>query len=254
MPHFLIKKEEIKDNIIELSNNDNFFHLTRVLRVKVNEVVKFIDKNQNVFEAKIVELTKSSLKASILNTYKSDRILNYNLVLIQSILANDAQNLLIANATQTGVKEIYPVLSDNVSVSVASLKNKVEKWQKIALENFKQCERADMAAIHEIARLKDILGNFKKENVIIFAEKFENYSLNTCLKDIDVSKPIAVVIGPEGGFSKEEFEYFKKENFKLVTLGRMIYKAPNAVVAGVSNIISRLENYDIWRWNIKFNR
>ena len=242
MPHFLIKKEEIKDNFIELSDNDNFFHLTRVLRVKKGEIVKFIDSCHNIFECRITELNKSALKAQILKKYKSERLLKHNLVLIQSILANDVQNLLIANATQTGVKDIYPVISDNVSVSMKISENKVEKWQKIAYENFKQCERADIPTVQKIERLEEILSQFKKENVLIFAERNENCSLNDCLHTIIPNEPLAVVIGPEGGFSQREFDYFKKENYKLITLGKMIYKAPNAVVAGISNIVSRFED------------
>ena len=58
---------------------------------------------------------------------------------------------------------------------------------------------------------------------------------------MDKNSEIAVVIGPEGGFSDSEFDYFISQNYKLATLGKMIYKAPNAVVAGISNIISRIE-------------
>ena len=245
MPHFLIKNEELKEGLIELSESDNFFHLTKVLRAKIGQKVKFIDNNQIVYETEITKITKKNLIANILKSYKTKRILKNNIVLIQSVLSNDAQNLLIANATQTGVKEIYPVMSDNVSVSSDSLKNKVEKWQKIASENFKQCERGDIPIIHNILNIKDILSNFKKENILIFAEKYENYSLNNCLNNIKTNETIAIVIGPEGGYSEKEFEYFKKEKYKLITLGKMIYKAPNAVVAGVSNIISRLEINEI---------
>ena len=241
MPHFLIKKEEIKNDIIELSDNENFFHLTKVLRIKPNQKVKFIDNEKNVYLCEVLEVSKKNLSAKIIKKTVSDRVLGVNISLIQSILASDAQNLLIANATQTGVKKIYPVISDNVSVSLSSLKGKVEKWIKVASENFKQCERADMVEIEQIAKLKDVLSKFRKENIIIFAEKFENTTLNECCLDLDKNSEIAVVIGPEGGFSDSEFDYFISQNYKLATLGKMIYKAPNAVVAGISNIISRIE-------------
>lgn len=241
MPHFLIKKEEIKDEIIELVDNENLFHLIKVLRVKVNQKIKFIDENKNVYNCKIVEVGKKSLSAKILEKTISDRILKNNIVLIQSILASDAQNLLIANATQTGVKKIYPVISDNVSVSVSSLKGKIEKWSKIADENFKQCERADKVEVLEISNLKNVLIRFKKENVLIFAERYENKTLNDCLLDVDLNSEIAIVIGPEGGFSQVEFDYFIEQNYKLITLGKMIYKAPNAAVVAISNIASRIE-------------
>lgn len=241
MPHFLIKTENIKNNFVELVNDENFFHIVKVLRVKTGEIIKFINENKTVYEAKTVQITKNSLKAEILNSYQSKRYLKNDIVLVQSILMNDAQNLLIANATQTGIKEIFPVISDNVSVPLKTLKNKKEKWEKIALENFKQCERADLVKINEISNLDEVLNTFKKQNTLIFAEKYENHTLDTAIKDIDLKSKIAVVVGPEGGFSQKEFDYFKKENFKLITLGTMIYKAPNAVVSAISNVVSRIE-------------
>ena len=242
MPHFLIREEEIKDSLIRLVDKENLFHLTRVLRIKPNEKVKFIDKNHIVYTCEVKKTDKNCLEAKILSKEESARCLNINIVLVQSVLMTDAQNLLIANATQTGVKKIYPVLSDNVSVSKKNTENRSEKWQKIVLENFKQCERADMAEVLEVGNLLDTIKRFDKKNVLIFAEKYENSTVQTALKDVDKTSAIAVVIGPEGGFSEKEFEYFKKENYKLITLGKMIYKAPNAVIAALSNVISRLED------------
>ncbi len=241
MPHFLIKKEEIKKDYIELVDNDNLFHITKVLRTKAGQNIKFIDEDKNLYFCKIFEINKNGLKAEIIKKDKSTCFLKTKICLIQSILSQDAQNLAIANATQTGVQEIIPVISDNVSVKRENLKGKLEKWQKIALENFKQCERADSVKIHNITTLKEALKNFKKENTIIFAEKYANLILDEIVNKINTQEKIAVVIGPEGGFSQEEFEFFKKNNYNLTTLGKMIFKAPNAVVAGVTNIISRIE-------------
>ena len=208
----------------------------------MGESIKFIDEEQNVYVSVVSKIDKKYLEAEITDIHKSSRILKYNICLVQSVLMNDAQNLLIANATQTGVKEIYPVISDNTSVAFSSLKNKVEKWEKIALENFKQCERADMVKINSVAPIQDVLFEFKKENIIIYAEKYANITLKNALNNIDKNDKIAVVIGPEGGFSQSEIEYFKSQNMNLVSLGSMIYKAPNAVVAGVHGVVCNMEN------------
>ncbi len=242
MPHFFVKKEEISDEFIVLSDSDTLFHLVKVLRTKKGENVKFIDIDKNVYFTSVLEISADTLKAEILKKEKSHRFLKNNVHLIQSILANsDSQNLLIANAVQTGVKEIYPVISDNVSIKKDLAQKKLQKWQKVALENFKQCERADIAKINEISNLKEVLLKFDKKNVIVFAEKYENCDFSQ-LSEIDKTLPVALVIGPEGGFSEDEFDYFKQNNYKMVSLGKMIYKAPNAVVAGVSNVVSRLED------------
>ncbi len=246
MPHYLIKKDNIINGFVELSKesgNDTFFHLTKVLRVKINQELDFIDSEKTLYETKIVSITKDKLISKIIKKSFCDRFLNYNICLIQSILMTDAQNLLISNATQSGVKEIYPVISDNTSVKKSTVQNeiKLEKWNKIALGAFEQCQRADIALIHPVMELKDALSKFKKENIIIFAECNQNCDIDESLIDVDKNSKIALVIGPEGGFSKDEFEYFKNQNYKLATLGKLIYKAPNAVVAAVSNIVSRLQ-------------
>ena len=78
MPHFLIEKEEIKKDTIELKSPDNLFHLVNVLRVKAGEIVKFIDLNQYVYTCKVLKVSKKSLNAKILSTEKSNRILKHN--------------------------------------------------------------------------------------------------------------------------------------------------------------------------------
>ncbi len=239
MPHFFIKKEQIINNFIELQECDDFFHLTKSLRIKLGGCVKFIDEDKNVYLSQIEDITKKSLKAKIISKKNSNRLLKTDLCLIQGVLALDSQNLLIANATQAGIKELFPIICDNSTVSIKNAKDKVDKWQKIAYENFKQCERADFLKIHPVSTLRETLGEFKKNNVLIFVEKEDNTTFDKAISDIDKQEKIAVVIGPEGGFSDREFEYFK--TYKKLSLGKLIYKAPNAVVAAISNVVSRVE-------------
>ena len=59
---------------------------------------------------------------------------------------------------------------------------------------------------------------------------------------IDKSKSILVIIGPEGGFSEKEFEFFKKEKFPLITLGNLIYRADTALVAALTTVINGVLN------------
>lgn len=241
MPHFLIEKENIKDNFIYVEEPELLHHLVSVLRVKINETLKFIDIDKNVYSARVLEVSKKKLTAEIIETVKSRRELGFKLYLAASILKNDAQNLLIANATELGVKGLYPFLSDFSTVKEDFAKKRTEKFQKISNESFKQCERADLMLVFDILPLEIILEKFKKENIIILAERCKNTDILGSVKDIDLGGEILVVTGPEGGFSDREFEFFKEKGFKMATLGNLIYRAPNAVTAGVSNVIFALE-------------
>lgn len=240
MPHFLIKSSDIEGDIIRLQNPETLRHLANALRVQIGEAIKFIDENKVQYETEIVEISKKEVKARVLASEISRRELPYNIFLAQSILKTDAQNLLISNATQLGLKGVYPFMSDHCAVKKEAAKFKNDKWQKVADEAFKQCERADLMKVFEISPLAQILEKFKKENVIIFAEKYDNTDILDAAKTVDINGDILLIVGPEGGFSEDEFDFFKREGYKMATLGNLIFKAPNAVTAGVSNIIFAL--------------
>lgn len=240
MPHFLIKSSDIENNIIHVKDGETLRHLVSALRIKTREVVKFIDENKINYKAEIINVSKKEVLAKIINSEPSTRELPYNIYLAQSILKTDGENLLISNASQLGIKGVYPFISEHCAVKNYVAKLKAEKLQKIADEAFKQCERADLMQVYEIMPLSKILEKFKKENIIIFAEKYENTDILDAIKDINKNDDILVVTGPEGGFSEKEFEYFKTKGFKMATLGNLIFKAPNAVTAGVSNVIFAL--------------
>ena len=241
MPHFFIKSDNIKNNVVSIYEKDLLKHLVLSLRLKIGEKIKFIDENETSYECIVVNVSKTFVEAKIENLYKSKRKLGYELCLVQSVLKPEAQALLISNATQCGVSKIYPVISENCAVSEKNLKDKIKKWEKISNEAAKQCERANFTCIEDIRDIKTVFENFKKENILIFAEKYENIELDDVIKNVDKDSAIAVGIGPEGGFSEVEFSYFIENNFNLISLGSLIFKAPNAAVAGISNIVTRLK-------------
>lgn len=238
MPHFLIQSNSIQNDLINVYDIDLLKHFV-TLRIQKGENIKFIDENEIQYFCETLSISKKEGSFKILEQEKSKRKLNFELYLAQSILKTDAQNLAIDNAVQLGVKGIYPILSDNCAVKESVAREKVEKWKKISKESFKQCERADLAEIYDVEKMEDVLEKF--ENIIIFTEKNNNITLSDAIKKLDKNKKILVVIGPEGGFSNREFEYFKKKNYMCPTLGNLILKAPNAISAGLSNIIWGLD-------------
>ncbi len=240
MPHFLISKNCIEDNIIRLCDKETINHLVCSLRVKSGEIIKFIDENETVYKASLQKIAKNEIEALIEEKYKSDRKLNFNLCALICVLKPEAMNLAIQNAVQSGAKEIYTVYSDNSAVNFKSSDKKAEKWQKIGMESFKQCERADIPKVYDILSFREIFSKFKKENILIFAEKYDEKNIKDAASNLDKNEKILAVFGPEGGFSEREFDYFKKEKLALVTLGKLILKAPNAVTAGLFGIVQNV--------------
>lgn len=240
MPHFFVNSNSVESGVLRVDEPETLRHLG-ILRVKEGESLKFIDENGIQYFTKAKQISKNEGIFEVQKAEKSMKKLDFEIHLAGSVLKTDAQNLAVQNATELGIKGFWPFISDFSTVKADFARNKAEKWQKIADESFKQCERADRMRVFDILPLKEILKNFKKENVVVFAEKCASCNVFQVSKEIFLNEKILVIVGPEGGFSDSEFDFFEKSGFKMATLGNLIFRAPNAVTAGISNLIMSLK-------------
>lgn len=239
MPHFFIASENCKNDIINISDKENYNHIAKSLRAKAGEKILLIDENQIQYECEIVKIASNSIDAKVIKSYKSHRELDFELYLAQSPLRSDAQSLIVEKATELGVKGIYPILTENCALKKSVIEQKIEKWQKIMYEASKQCERAKIPTCFGLSNLETLIksGNFDK--VLAFTERDAKYKLKDYLyeKPILKNEKVLVIIGPEGGFSNIEFEFFALNNIATLSLGDLILKAETAVIVALGNIV-----------------
>ncbi len=238
MPHFIIKSENIKRKVINISDKDLYKHIIKVMRSKPGEKILFLDENKIQYETILKNIESDYFTCNIISRYKSNRTLNINLYAAQSVLNSDAQISAVQKATELGVKGIFPLCTDNCSVKKSVIESKIDKWQKIAFESVKQCERADIPKVYNLTNLEELTDKF--EQIIVFAESDTDRNFFEYLKEnpIDKTKDILIIIGPEGGFSRAEFDYFNRKNLPLITLGNLIYRADTALTAAITTIIN----------------
>lgn len=238
MPHFFIKSEDKKDNQITITDSENYRHLAKALRIRRGEKLLLIDEDQIQYETVVTDIDSSKIICNIEKFYPSKRDLEFDLYLAQSPLRSDAQLTIMEKSTELGVRGVYPVITDNCALNQSVLAKKQEKWQKVMYEASKQCERAKIPTCYDITTLEKVLEN-KFDKVIVFAERLADESLKQYLtkNKIEKGEKVLVIIGPEGGFSKREFDLFKAKNLSLLTLGDLILKAETAVIVGLGNII-----------------
>lgn len=238
MPHFLIKSKQVQNNLIKIDDNDLYKHIIKVMRSKPGEKILFLDENKIQYETILKNIESDYFTCNIISRYKSNRTLNINLYAAQSVLNSDAQISAVQKATELGVKGIFPLCTDNCSVKKSVIESKIDKWQKIAFESVKQCERADIPKVYNLTNLEELTDKF--EQIIVFAESDTDKNFFEYLKEnpIDKTKDILIIIGPEGGFSRAEFDYFNRKNLPLITLGNLIYRADTALTAAITTIIN----------------
>lgn len=247
MPQFFISTKDVNEDIITVSDKENFRHIAKVLRAKVGETLLFVDENQTQYKAEIKNISSSTITTKVVEIAKSNHKLNTELYLAQSVLKTDAQNLVVQKATELGIKGIIPYVSDNSVIKSSVADAKIDKWQKIANEAVKQCERVDFLKISERSTLKKIIEDKSYYIKIACVERCQQLTLKSCLKNIDMSQnpKIIVIIGPEGGFSAAELELLNNsDDVYKVSLGNLILRAETAVISALSNVIYELEQDD----------
>ena len=246
MPHFFIKTDQISDNVIEISDKENYQHIARSLRARTGEPLLLIDENSIQYESVISEITGSKIFAKIKKSYPSKRNLDFELYLAQSPLRSDAQNFVIEKATELGVSGIYPVCSDNCALNKSVIEKKIPKWQKIMYESSKQCERAKVPQVYQMTKFETLIKSKDFDKIIVFCERIAAKTIRDSFREQPLKKgdKLLVVIGPEGGFSQKEFDMFKSFNVEMLTLGDLILRAETAVTVGLGNIIYEYSNFD----------
>ncbi len=239
MPHFFIEAKNVNNGKIVIFDAENYRHIAKSLRAKIGEKLLLIDENQVQYETKIKNIDSKEIICEVVKSYPSIRDLDFDLYLAQSPLRSDAQLTIMEKSTELGVRAVFPIITDNCALAESVLAKKHEKWQKVMYEASKQCERAKIPTCFEPQKLSELLDSNNFDKILVLAERSTEISLKEYLNKNRIKKgeKILVVIGPEGGFSQNEFEYFKSKNLPLITLGNLILKAETAVIATLGNII-----------------
>lgn len=187
-----------------------------------------IEVNEYVVE--IQSISKKGVQAKIIKKAQSKGVPKKNITLIQSYLKSDKMDYVVQKAVELGVKSIQPVISKNtvVKLDTKDYTKKQDRLDKIAKEAIGQCGRTDEVKINSICKLEQV--NFEQYNLVLLCFEKGEVHLKQVEEKILHSNNIAVIIGPEGGFSDQEVEKILNgnENVISVIFGERILRAETA--------------------------
>lgn len=214
---------------------EEFYHAVNVLRIKENEEIIVCDNSGYEYIAKVDKINKKDVSATILEKRLSDTETSEYVTLICGFLKGDKTELVVQKAVELGVKKI--VIFNSKYVSSYMSDNKLNRLNKVSIESAKQCGRAIAPSIEYADTFEKALKFGESATNKLFACEFAVSS------EVDLSKisgSTAIVVGSEGGFSKEESELASSMGYKTVFLGKRILRAETASIALVSIIMHSL--------------
>ena len=242
MPVFFVPSECIASPTISITG-DLLNHLRDSLRIAVGEILLFNDGASHRYRAEITDVSKQAITGRILDTVQEPSRQTPRLILGQSLLKGEKMDWVIQKATELGVDELVPVQSRHsvVQLKADRIDSQIARWHRIALEAAQQSEQWHLPTIAPPQSLATLLRNCAAGTVtLMLAERLEGKSLRTVELPQDATGSVLMLIGPEGGWSKEEMRMAEQAGIEQVTLGPHILRAETAAIATISILQSRL--------------
>jgi len=233
---FRVRKEFIRKQEAVIEDRSEIRHISRVLRLGPGDRVTLFDGEGNEYPACIKRLSSNRIFFSLVEEPTStSKEPSLRIILGAALLKSSRFEWLLQKATELGVSEIVPFYSGRVvpQWEESRTRTRQSRWEKIISEAAKQCGRGKIPKIHGPRSFEQILGEeFDGATKIFLWEREETKSLEDALEK---SFPaVFALVGPEGGFSRQEAARAQEAGFRPVRLGPRILRAETAGVVIVS--------------------
>jgi len=237
---FFIQKEDITGNQISLSGEEHI-HLSKVLRLHINDEVECFFDSSDVFLCKITEILKDKSILEIESSTPCTANAKTSVTLFQGLPKLDKLEFICQKLCEIGASEIVP-FSSKFTIAKEN-ENKIERLSKIIVSACKQCGRTQLLKVSKLVKFVEMLGKLKGYDKVIFANEKENsVTLKSALTTLNSSQKIAIIVGSEGGFSTDEIEKIcQQKNVFSVSLGKRILRTETASVVLCGSVLTALE-------------
>lgn len=246
MQKFFVEENQIENDKINIIGED-VKHISSVLRMQKGEQILIGSKETlETYLTEIEQIEKEKVLAKIIEKLDTQTESNVEIDLYQGLPKADKMELIIQKTTEIGISKVTPVdmVRCIVKLDEKDTKKKIERWQKVAEGAAKQSKRSKIPEIKNKIKIKDLENIISQYDAFIVAYEEENeITLKQELKKLREQEKykIGILVGPEGGITKEEIEKLTSYNAKVVTLGKRILRTETAPIVLTSNIIYELE-------------
>jgi 16S rRNA (uracil1498-N3)-methyltransferase len=212
---------------------DAAHHLGRVLRAEPGQLFELSD-GKTAWLGRIELVQKERIDFALIEPIAS-REPELKTMLLLSIVKFDSFEWALEKATELGVRTIVPlaaVRSEKALLHAAE--KRCDRWKKILLEAAQQSRRVSVPELKAVEKPAEAFGACEGCKVVL-SERGDAQPLKLVLTGLE-SKKAVLAIGPEGGWTDEEFAAAEAAGFKQASLGSLILRTETAVVTALANL------------------
>ena len=212
---------------------DAAHRMLRVLRLRPGDTVEVFDGSGRSWPATIAAADRVAVQLALGGVRRHPPA--PRTVLCAALIRPNRFEWLVEKATELGVSAIRPVLTEHCAVRVTEIgATRLERWRRIATEAAEQCGRVTLPDLESPVSFSDALAR-AEGRTFLAAEPAHGAAppFGQALRGID-SRPVTILIGPEGGLTAEEVRQAERADAQAVSLGPLVLRAETAALAALA--------------------
>lgn len=214
---------------IELPD-DLAHHAVRVLRLRHGSPIVLFDGRGGHYPA-VLEVDGRQAWAQLGERVDAGAELPVRTVLVQGIAGGDKMDWIIEKAVEMGVAELVPVTARRsvIQLSAERREKRLRHWRRIAVAASEQCGRDRIMEVAEPQSLAQWLEAADPALLRLACHPDARTGLAEAVQGHD--GPLALMVGPEGGWSDEELALMNERGLSAVRFGRRVLRTETAGIA-----------------------
>lgn len=221
-----------KEEYFLLDNEELEHQMLNVFRYQTGDEVIVFD-GRGVDYVGEIEVENKRVKIKIKEVKNPPSLLSEKggkkVTLFMSLIKKDNFEMVVEKATELGVEMIVPIVTERSQKINLNWK----RLNKISVEATEQSGQMRPPVIHEVISLKEALDDFMMPKIAF------HMSGKTIQTDHFTKEEIGVLIGPEGGWSERELEFFKTKDIEIVRLDVPVLRAETAALVGCYTVMKK---------------
>lgn len=242
MHKFFTPEEYISDKKAKIIGDD-VKHIYKVLRLDSGDKVIINNCNGTEFLGIIDSISKTEVLVNIIEKLYINNESNIKISLFQGMPKAQKMDLIVQKGTELGMQDFIPVITERVDVKLKGDFKKIDRLNRIALEAAKQSKRTIIPRVLDVVDFNYVIDNMNDYDLFLVPyENAENYGIKALVRDLETKgikekvEKVAILIGPEGGFTEEEINTLKDKGAYIITLGSRILRTETAGFTAASLI------------------
>lgn len=206
-------------------------HLARVLRLRVGDPLTLFDGRGGEYTAEITDIGRRSVAVKTGRHRAGDGAGGLAIHLGVAVSRAERMDWVVQKATELGVTSISPLFTEYAGVRLSDERadKRLRHWRQIAVSACEQCGRCLLPEVHRAIALDDWLAGTTAERRLVLHPR------GGAAVDLSATPAsVALLAGPEGGFSDAEVSAAQRAGFTSLRLGPRILRTETAPVAGIA--------------------